>query len=239
LDVQFDTQDPPQLSFKAIGEGINPWVAVDMQESKAQKEIHGDLDIEVRITTSGASVHDLVSNMEGDIYLTIQNGRIRKVLTDMVFVNLVGWSFSQVKREKYVDVDCGVADYTIKQGVISTNALYIDSKHIAVAGEGTIDLGNEQVDYVFLPKKKSRLVHTADPVHIEGPINNPSIKVLPWRSAMRTYGTLLFAPYIFAGMAGADYVSSFFKIGNKESPCVVYEKKHKEDLEKDGERSPP
>jgi hypothetical protein len=90
-----------------------------------------------------------------------------------------------------------------------------------------------------LPKKKSRLVHTADPVHIEGPINNPSIKVLPWRSAMRTYGTLLFAPYIFAGMAGADYVSSFFKIGNKESPCVVYEKKHKEDLEKDGERSPP
>ena len=239
LDVQFDTQDPPQLSFKVIGEGINPWLAVDMQESKAQKEIHGDVDIDVRITSSGASVHDLVSNMEGDIYLTIQNGRIRKVVTDLVFVDLVGWSFSQVKREKYVDVDCGVADYSIKQGVISTNAFYLDGKHIAVAGEGTIDLGNEQVDYVFLPRKKSRFVRTADPVHIKGPINNPSIKVLPWKSAITTYGTLVFAPYIFAGVAGVDYVSSFFKIGKKESPCVAYEKKHQEALAKGGERSPP
>lgn len=228
LDFEIDARNPLQLRARAFGEGINPWLAMDMQQSKTGDQFDADLDIDINMASSGKSMHDLAANLEGDIYLTIQNGKISRTLTDLIFVDLVGWTVGKAKGEKYVDVTCGVADYTINQGVVSTNAFLIDTKSITVTGQGTIDLGNEQVDYVFLPKKKSRLIHKADPVNLKGPLNAPKVTVIPWKSAATTYGTLLFAPYVFVGLTAVDYLTGMLNFRSTESPCLQYEKIRKQ-----------
>jgi len=108
---------------------------------------------------------------------------------------------------------------------VTTNAFFMDTDRITIAGEGTFDLGREQVDYTFIPRKKSRLILKAEPVHIKGPLNDPSVKALPVKSAALTFGTLIFAPYVFAGMAAADFAhDKLGKADGDSSICAKYEK---------------
>ncbi|MBU0910313.1 MAG: AsmA-like C-terminal region-containing protein, partial [Proteobacteria bacterium] len=239
FDLRLDAQQPLQVSFKAFGQDINPWKTFDLQGSQTGKAFKGDLDIDVNLTSSGASAHELAANMAGKIFLTVINGKMRKQLLDLLFVDLVGWSASKVMGEKYADIECGVADYRVKDGILSTNALFIDSKNIAIAGHGDIDLNDEKIDYVFLPRKKSRLIHRADPVKVQGPLLDPSVKIIPWKSAATTYGGLFFAPYIFVGMVAADWLSDALNLQSEKSPCQEYMREHEQNQETGEEKSIP
>jgi hypothetical protein len=226
IDLQVDANnDPPRLTFTAYGENINPWQTLDIQRDGRTYDT--DLDVDVALTSSGVSLHELVANANGDIHMTMKNGKIRRAVLDMVLVDLVGWTISKTTRETYYDVECGVADYGVNQGVMTTKAFLLDSKNFTIGGEGSIDLGREQIDYVLLPKKKSRITFKADPVKITGALSDPSVRVIPWKSAATIYGGLLFAPYIFVGISAADHVSRALGLGPKLSPCVEYEKQYK------------
>lgn len=237
FDLRLDTQGIPQVHLTVSGKDINPWKTFAPQGAKPARDFEADLDVDVNLTSTGTSAHELAANLAGKIFLTVINGKIRKQLLDLVFVDLIGWSASKVMGEKYTDLDCGVADYSVKDGILSTNALFLDSKNIAIAGQGVIDLGNEQLDYVFLPRKKSRLIHRADPVKVQGPLRDPAVKVIPWKSAATTYGGLFFAPYIFVGIVAADWLTGTMNIGGKKSPCQEY-MQQKLQQQTDGESHP-
>jgi hypothetical protein len=157
----------------------------------------------------------------------------------VVFVDVIGWTFNKATGAKYAEVECGVADYTIKQGIINTNGFFIDTPDIAIAGEGSIDLANETIDYVFLPRKKSRLIGRAEPVNVNGSLNDPSIKVIPLKSALTNYGTLFFSPYLFAGILATGFMSNTLQGSDSKSPCKDYEKKHEQDKEMADQNSKP
>ena len=233
LEIDLDVKEIPKVRFEAHGKDLNPWLALDMKESSASKEFDAEVDVDIHVTSSGISQHELASNMQGEVYVNLKNGKMRRSLLDLIFLDFVGWTYARVKRDKYVDVNCGVADFTIKDGIIDTKALFIDSKTISIAGQGTIDLANEQIDYVFLPKKKSKLIKKADPVNIKGPLNNPSIQAIPWKTAATTYGSLFFAPYLFVGIWAADFLSDTVKIRAEKSPCQEYERKYDQEHEAD------
>jgi len=106
----------------------------------------------------------------------------------------------------------------------------MDTEGITIAGEGTVDLGREKIDYTFIPRKKSRFILKAEPVKIRGALNDPSIEAIPVKSAALTFGTLIFAPYVFAGMAAADFAHG--KLDNGKGDDAVCEN-YAKDLEKE------
>ncbi len=226
FDIELDVREQPKVRLEAYGKNLNPWLALNMESSAANKDFDTDLDIEVKVTSSGLSEKELAANLQGEIYLNMKNGKMRRSLLDLVFLDFVGWTVSKVARDKYVDVECGVADFSIKDGTMDTKGLFIDVKAISIAGEGTIDLANEEIDYVFLPKKKSNIFNNADPVNIKGPLNNPSVTTLPVKSAIITYGTLFFAPYLYAGGYATSMISGMSDIGENSFPCLEYDRKH-------------
>ncbi|MEE9120831.1 MAG: AsmA family protein [Syntrophobacteria bacterium] len=228
IDLQLDGRDHPRLTFKAFGEHLDPRRALDIQEYKGKFE--AEMNIDVSFSTSGLSPHELASNSQGSIYITMQNGKIPAALIDLVFVDIAGWAWHKTTKRRYYEFDCGVADYSIEQGIISTKAFILNAKHIAITGGGTIDLGGEEVDYVLLPKKKSRLIKKAEPVKIKGPLNDPKVKALPWKSAAITaakVGGIIFAPLIFIPLTVADYAAGRVKSNDEESSCLEYQKTHK------------
>ncbi len=240
MDMEFeaDAKDTPTLALKATARNVNPWQGrVDGPEF--EKIMKSKVDLNLSFKASGESAHKLASSTDGNIYITIEDGALRSSLVDLLFVDLVGWGLTVVKDSKYVPINCGIADYSIRQGVISTNAFFIDSKNIAITGEGTVDLGKEEVDYVFLPRKKSRLVLKAEPVKIRGPLNDPSVRAIPARSAALTFGTLIFAPYVFVGMVAADQASNVLQDDDSgTSACIKYEKKRSKIREEQGKSTP-
>jgi hypothetical protein len=236
FDVKLDVQDQPQFSLKVFGEDINPRQLLDMAQVG---ENDAELDIDMKLMSSGASAHELAANLEGNLYVLVNNGRIKSDILKMIFVDVVGWSFDKATGKKYTEIECGVADYSVKQGIIDTTALYLDTPDIAVVGKGTVDLANETIDYTFLPRKKTNLVHLASPVNVKGSLDDPSVSVIPLKSAAIKYGSLFFAPYLFVGMYAADLMTDALKIGSFKSPCMEYKKKHRQDLEMSSPKPKP
>jgi hypothetical protein len=164
----------------------------------------------------------MAANAQGEFYVTMKHGKISQSKLHLLFVDIVGWASEQVK-ERYEDINCAIADYSIEQGLVSTNAFFMDTDNITIAGEGTVDLGREQIDYTFIPRKKSRLIGKAEPVKVRGALNDPSIEAIPVKSAALTFGTLIFAPYVFAGMAAADFAHGKLDSGKEdEEVCANY-----------------
>ena len=181
----------------------------------------------------------MASNIDGDIYITVKNGKINQSELNLLFVDLVGWVSNQAKQ-RYDDVNCSIMDFKIRQGVVGTNAFFIDSKRITIAGEGSIDLGREEIDYTFIPKKKSRLIARAEPITMKGPLNDPDIKAVPVKSAALTFGTLVFAPYVFAGMVASEYAVEEHVGGDSDAGvCLKYEESQREKRQKIQEKSRP
>jgi uncharacterized protein involved in outer membrane biogenesis len=220
--MQLDARDQPRFHFRARGEDLYPRQMLYMNQFA--KDTVPDLDIDIDLSLSGNSPHELAASAQGKIFLELKDGFMRRDLIDLVFLDIIGWAWTRTSGDDYYRFDCAILDYSLDQGLLSTQGFLLDAENVAITGEGTIDLGKEQVNYVFLPKKKSRAMRKADPVKITGALNNPSVKVLPWKSATTTYGTLLFGPFIFAGVTAADYLGSKILRQAKESPCLKYEK---------------
>jgi hypothetical protein len=227
LDLQFDAGDQPRFSFSLSGENLDPWRGFNFEESKTRgqfKSKDAEVDVNIALASSGKSRHDMAANTQGDFYVTMKHGKISQSKLNLLFVDIVGWASDQAKR-RYDDVNCAIADYSIEQGLVTTNAFFMDTDRITIAGEGTVDLGREKVDYTFIPKKKSRLIVKAEPVKIRGALNDPSIEAIPVKSAALTFGTLIFAPYVFAGMVAADYAQDKLHDGEGDSSvCANYER---------------
>jgi len=238
MDMEFevDARDTPTLVLKATARNVNPWRGEQENGEPEHKQfVNASYDVDLSFKSSGGSAHELASNAEGDFYFTVQDGWLRRSLIDLLFVDIVGWSINFVKESKYVPINCTIADYSIRKGVVSTDAFFIDTKNITVTGEGTVDLGKEEVDYVFLPRKKSRIILKAEPVKVKGPLNDPSVKAVPVKSAALTFGTLIFAPYVFVGLVAVDQASNAMHHDDSGmSACIEYEKKRSKAREEQG-----
>jgi hypothetical protein len=223
VDLQLDARDHPRLTFRAFCENLDSNRALNIQENN--KAFEAEMDMDISFSTSGLTPHELAANTQGSVYITIENGKIPAAPIDLVFVDIAGWSWNQATRKRYYDINCGVADYSIDQGIISTKAFILDAKAIAITGTGTVDLGGEKVEYVLLPKKKSSLIYQADPVKIQGPLSDPKVSMLPLKSAATTIaqiGGIIFAPYIFLPLTAADHLTGSLGGDDGKSPCLEY-----------------
>ncbi|MDX2507308.1 MAG: AsmA family protein [Gammaproteobacteria bacterium] len=224
MELSLNSKVKPEINFKAFGKNIDPWLAIS--NSKGKESLIADLDVDIELHAQGASPHDLVSSLNGELYVTVKNAKMKREYMELLFIDLVGWSTSKVTDSQFYDLNCGVIDSSLEKGVISTRGFILDTNKIVITGDGQINLAKEQINYVLIPKKKSRIILNAEPVKLKGPLADPSIQVIPVKSATLTFGTLVFAPYVFVGFSVSDFLMSIMGKFRTKDPCAMYEKVH-------------
>ena len=224
LALSVDARDTPQLAFSAYGQNIDPWRDMPRWAESNAAGFGADLDVDVSLAATGRSASALASSLHGDLFVTSRHGKLSRSFVDLLFIDIAGWAASKISDSRYIDITCGVVDFAVKKGVASTKAFFLDTKNITITGDGDIDLGKEQVNYVFIPKKKSRVILKAEPVKVKGPLLDPSVSAIPVRSAALTFGTLFFAPYVFVGLTASDYLREKFGAESDDTPCLNYER---------------
>ena len=228
LDLQLSAKDALEARLAFKGENLDPWRGLHLYDPSLDRTYEPEnarLDVDIALSSSGDSLHQLAADLQGNFYVAVRNGKISTSKLKLLFVDIIGWATS-LTEHRYDHVNCGVADLSIRQGVVDTKAFFMDMKDISIAGEGTIDLGQERINYVFIPRKKSRVILKAEPVNVKGPLNDPRITAIPVKSlALQAgkLGTLLFAPYVFAGILAGEYATGELKrSGNDSSACLKY-----------------
>lgn len=153
-------------------------------QSGGKPAIEGPVMARAELTGVGNSVHRAASTADGVVTVVAPKGEIRQAFAELLGVNASkGLILLLSGSDKQTPVRCAVADFSVKNGVMTTNHLVADTGVVLARGHGTIDLGTERMAFrIEGDSKKPRLVRVFAPITIKGPFMAPSVSVRPGKA---------------------------------------------------------
>ena len=144
---------------------------------------------------SGTSVHKTAENANGDITLVIPQGEMREAFAELTGIDLSrGLGLILSKNERNTQVRCGVANFKAGDGELKATTLVIDTTHVLVTGQGSINLGTEALDLSLRGQpKEARMLRLRAPIMLRGSLLQPKIGVQPGKVAAQTGGAIALA----------------------------------------------
>lgn len=150
---------------------------IAFKNSDGQPAIEGGVMARAKLTGYGNSVHRAASSANGQVTLVSPKGQIRQAFAELLGVNASkGLLLLLSKDNRETSVRCAVADFSVKDGIMSANQIVADTGVVLAKGKGTIDLQNERMDLrIDGDSKKPRLVRLFIPITIKGPFMAPKV----------------------------------------------------------------
>ncbi len=144
-------------------------------KSEGRPAIEGAVMARAKLTGTGDSVHRAAATADGSVTLVAPRGQIRQAFAELLGVNASkGLLLLLSKSDKETPVRCAVADFDVKNGVMTTTTLVADTGVVLAKGRGTVNLATERMDFrIEGDSKKPRLVRLFIPITIKGPIMAP------------------------------------------------------------------
>ncbi|MCE5336518.1 MAG: AsmA family protein [Desulfobacteraceae bacterium] len=215
------------------GEGLD--LARVTKELEASRKLSGHLDLDIDVVGTGGSVAELMGSLNGKTILRVSNSRIDNKYIDLLGGDISASAFRLLnplsKKTDFAEVNCLVNGFDIKGGIAGTTGWVLDTNHITVFGEGSINLKTEALDILLKPSPKEgtgfeglgkvsvSASELAKVLKLSGTLAKPSVTVDPTQSAIAlgksVGGAVLFGP---AGIAASLAGGSSGKGGN---PCAL------------------
>ncbi len=137
----------------------------------------GALGGRAQLSASGNSVAQWADTVDGNIGLAITGGQVSNLLLEVIGLDggeIMKFLFA---GDKNVTLRCAVANFDLKDGVMTADAFVVDTVDTNVLGEGRINLGQERLDLKMRPFPKDVSILSArSPIQIEGSFEDPDIK---------------------------------------------------------------
>ena len=121
----------------------------------------------------GNSVAQMLGSASGDVAILMGKGEISNILLE--FMGLDGGEVIKflVRGDNTVQLRCAAAAFDVKQGLMSSRAIVLDTSDTVVTGQGQISLANETLDIVFKPQPKDMsILSLRSPLRIGGTFAN-------------------------------------------------------------------
>jgi AsmA family protein len=151
----------------------------------------GELDLDMDVKGNGRSVADIMASLNGKVFLTVTNSRIRNNYINHVVSNIGSTAFklaNPFKRDlNYAEINCFVLGFDVTNGMARSKALSFDTNLMSGAGHGSINLKTESLDFSFSTSAKSSarvsglgkvglsLGEFAEPFKLTGTLLNPAL----------------------------------------------------------------
>lgn len=143
--------------------------------------IEGGIIGRAKLTSRGLSVRDAADNADGQVTLVIPRGEMREAFAELLGVNVLkglGLLFTEDKQQ--TGLRCAVADFRANKGTLTAQTIVFDTDPVIVTGDGTIDLGTEQMALrIKGHPKEPRLLRLSVPIRLNGTLTKPALKVDP------------------------------------------------------------
>jgi len=137
-------------------------------------QLHGD----AKLRGSGDSVASLLGSSNGDLSLALSRGTISRFLMEAAGLNVANVIFVKLFGDEQVMLECLVADFGVKDGLMTTRAFILETEDAVVTMEGTINLESEVLNLDIRPQNKSvRILTLRSPLYAKGTFKDPDVGV--------------------------------------------------------------
>ena len=167
-------QDPMLAEIDMQARGLQlPRMLPEAEAAKSQGSLAG----RVQLRGSGDSIARIMATADGETGLAMGPGRISNYIMELVGLDIAEMIKFKLGEDKEVPVHCGYADFAVENGLMTSRALGFDTSDTLVLGEGTVDLGEEQLDIVLRPRPKDFSPFSLrSPLQVSGPLLDPKVR---------------------------------------------------------------
>ncbi len=135
--------------------------------------ISGDIDL----TGTGNSVARMLATSNGEAALGMGRGEVSNLLLELAGLDVFEALKFLLGKDRKVAIRCAFGDFSVEDGVMTTRALAFDTADTIIVGEGTVDLGEEQLDLLLKPRPKDRsILALRSPLVIDGSFRDPGFR---------------------------------------------------------------
>lgn len=214
-NLQINAGAPSQAATHFLVQNFN--LGDFLKETGKSDQVRAIVDIAAHGKSRGDSVNSLMANLDGSIGAVMGEGYLIKYL-DMLSAGLSKKVIQFWKPPKAVDqIKCAVVQFDIKKGVAASQAFVFNTRAGILAGEGKINLGTEQINFLLVPKPAHPDLSLATKLRVSGTVMEP--KVSPDTLSFLTKGAELLSS-LAVGPLGL--LVPFVHLGaNKNHPCDV------------------
>ncbi|GGK12361.1 AsmA family protein [Luteimonas terricola] len=136
-------------------------------------KISGDIDI----AGSGNSIARMLGSADGEAVLGMGRGEISNLLLELAGLDVYEALKFLIGKDRKVAIHCAFGDFVIEDGLMTARALAFDTSDTIIVGEGTVDLGEEQLDLVLKPRPKDRsILALRSPLVVDGSFRDPGFR---------------------------------------------------------------
>lgn len=137
-------------------------------------KLHGD----ARLKGTGDSIAGLLGSADGELTLALSRGTISRFLMEAAGLNVANVIFVKLFGDEQVMLECLVADFAVKDGLMTTRAFILETEDAVVTMEGTVSLKQESIDLDIRPQNKTLRIFTLrSPLYARGTFKNPDVGV--------------------------------------------------------------
>src|SRR6185503_7842768 len=110
------------------------------------------------LTGRGDSVAQMLGTANGKLGVFIDGGKVSRFLMELAALDLWGVTKTKLQGDEPVNIRCAIGDFSVKNGVMHTNAFVFDTEVVNIHGDGSINLKNEGMDLTLKPEPKDRSI---------------------------------------------------------------------------------
>ena len=187
------------------------------KETGVNDQVQATVDIASHLKSQGDSVHSLMANLDGAIGAVMGEGYLIKYL-DMLSVNLSDKVVHIWGSPKSADqIKCAVIQFDIESGVATSRAFVFDTRAGILAGNGNINLGTEQINFLLVPTPAHAGLGFSTKLRVSGSIMDA--KVNPDKVALLEKGALGLSSLVIGPLG---LLAPFARLGALSAhPCNI------------------
>ncbi|SPC11796.1 AsmA family protein [Cupriavidus taiwanensis] len=179
----------------------------------------GELNGSAKLSATGNSVAALMGSSNGEARLLVENGTVSKFLLEAIGLNVGSLVVSKLFGDKPVQINCGVSDFAMTDGVARARTFVLDTQDAVIETTGGIDLRSERLALTIHPDSKGlRIFSLRSPLYVGGTMKNPRVSPDIGVLALRAGGALSLA--LLAPVATAVLPLIDLSPGGEDTQCA-------------------
>jgi uncharacterized protein involved in outer membrane biogenesis len=173
-DIRMDARQSPIRTHADIAaRGLN--LAPMLPKVELAQDAIGKLGGDIKLDGSGNSIARMLGSSDGSVMLGMGRGQVSNLVMELAGLDIAEALKFLVKGDRKVPIRCAFGDFTVANGLMTSNALAFDTTDTIIVGEGSISLKDETLRLKLRPRPKDRsLLALRSPLIVEGTFKDPA-----------------------------------------------------------------
>jgi len=221
-----------------------------LNQTDISKTLQGKIDASIDINSTGKTSKQLAHNAGGKFTSVMTQGSLADAPIDLLASNLLVELMPGKSKKDNTKIECMFAQFTGENGIFNTDAVLLNTENIVMTTSGKIDLTDEKLNLLLVPKPKNIELFTLDAnIRVSGKITDPGFsldKGSVFKKLLKSAATVALGPAAlavpFTNMGGDKSEKCFSEVAStttkaveaqQEAERLAREQAEKEALEKE------